>query len=162
MGSAITLRNIVGKAQYVFVVGIIPPERHFNSDAVFFRIQINRRINQRSFCAIKIFNELRKPAFIEEILRNFLRAAFVSQDNPRAGIQKSQFAKTLLESLEVKLHHGESVRGWHESYLCALFIATFTNHFKWSVRNTMGETDPVQFSIPLDFQFKRYGKSIHH
>ena len=35
MGSAVALRDVVGKAQDLFVVGIIPLHGHFNRHAVF-------------------------------------------------------------------------------------------------------------------------------
>ena len=42
MGAAVTLWDVIGEGQDIFVIGVIPPHRHFNTDIITGAFDINR------------------------------------------------------------------------------------------------------------------------
>ena len=64
MRSTIFLRNIIGKAAYIFLIAIIPLQCHFNTNAV---ISIHGKVKdviQMSFAFVNVFYKLRQTTFI--------------------------------------------------------------------------------------------------
>ena len=64
MGSAITLRNIIGETKYLFVITIVPLHGDFNADltsrgtfARFCSLHVNDTWMNRRFVAINILNK---------------------------------------------------------------------------------------------------------
>ncbi|MND34631.1 hypothetical protein D3C80_252530 [compost metagenome] len=68
MGAAIALRNVIGEAKHLFMVGIIPPHGDFNGHAVFFALDIDRCFQKRLLTLVDIFYELDDATVIVEFL----------------------------------------------------------------------------------------------
>ncbi len=76
MRAAIALRDVVGEAQHVFVIGIVPFQRDVDADAVLFRADRDRFGDQRLLVAVEIFHEGRNAAFVKQVmLQQFFRGA---------------------------------------------------------------------------------------
>ena len=88
MGTAIFLRNIVGKAAYIFLIRIIPLQRNFNSNAIFCLHGKMENIIQMVFAFVNIFHELRQTTFI--VIDMFQVNTLIFQDNTYTGIQERQ------------------------------------------------------------------------
>ncbi len=86
MGAAIALRNVVGEAKYLFVVGIIPPHGDFNGHSVFFALDIDRRFQKRLFALVDIFHELDDATVIVEFLFANIGMTAISKLDTDAGI----------------------------------------------------------------------------
>lgn len=65
MGAAVALRDVVGEAEYVLVVAVVPPHRHFDDDAVLFATDGNGLVDQRLLGAIEIDDEGFEAAVIK-------------------------------------------------------------------------------------------------
>ncbi len=64
MSTAVTLRNVVGKAVDVFLEAVVPLQGHFHADTVFFGGEIeNIRQVDRRFVLVEILNERLDAAF---------------------------------------------------------------------------------------------------
>ena len=57
MGAAVALRDVVGEAQHVLVVAVVPPQRAFDGDAVALGLDHDRLRDQRRLVAVEIFDE---------------------------------------------------------------------------------------------------------
>ena len=64
MSTAVTLRNVVGKAVDVFLETVVPLQRHFHADTVFFGGEIEDIRMDRRFVLVEILNERLDAAFV--------------------------------------------------------------------------------------------------
>ncbi len=64
MSTTVTLRNVVGKAVDVFLEAIVPLQRHFDANTVFFGGEVEDIRVDRRFVLVQIFNERLDAAFI--------------------------------------------------------------------------------------------------
>jgi hypothetical protein len=100
MGAAVALRDVVGEAQHVLVVAVVPPHRHFDADAVALGDH-DRRGMQRLLVAVEIFDEGLDAAFVVHRRASRPRA-LVGQHDGDAGIEEGQFAQAMLERREIE------------------------------------------------------------
>ena len=93
MCAAIALRNIVGIAEYVFLVGVVPLQGHLDAGAVIgFSLEVKRLV-YGGFVAVQIGHKSVQPALVVIGLR-FVRA-LIAQNDFYARVQKSQFTQAL-------------------------------------------------------------------
>ncbi len=86
MRTAVTLRNVVGKAVDVFLEAIVPLQRNFNTDTVFFSGEIEDiRVNRR-FVFVEVLNKRLDAAFVVEVV--FFAVTLVFQANRNAGVEE--------------------------------------------------------------------------
>ncbi len=84
MGTTIFLRNIIGKAAYIFLIRIIPLQRHFNTYSIFSLSGEMENFIQVIFTFIDIFNKFGQTTFIVKYM--FKVNAFIAQNNTDTGI----------------------------------------------------------------------------
>ena len=92
MGAAVALGNVVGKAEHVFMVAVVPPQRDLDRDAVLFATDGDRLVHQRLLGAVQITDEGFKPAVIQQLFLLDIGMALVGEQDTHAGIQERQFA----------------------------------------------------------------------
>ncbi len=102
MGAAVALRDVVGEAEHVFVIGIVPFQRDVDADAVAFRTDRDRIGQQRLLVAVEIFDEGRDPAFVKQIVLDHFVVALVAQQDTHARIEECEFAVAMLQLLEIE------------------------------------------------------------
>ena len=68
MRHAVALRNVVGKAQHVLVVAVVPRHRDFDADAVLFGAHHDRLGDHRLLVAVEIADELLDAALVAHLL----------------------------------------------------------------------------------------------
>ena len=66
MGTAVSLRNIIGKAEYIFLVGIVPLHGHFHADAILVCNEMKNSLVKRGFILVQVFHERANTALIFE------------------------------------------------------------------------------------------------
>ena len=64
MGAAVALRDVVGEAQHVLMIAVVPPQRGFDADAVQFGIDHDRGGHHRLLVAVEIFDEFLDAAVV--------------------------------------------------------------------------------------------------
>ena len=64
MGAAVTLRDVVGEAQHVLVVAVVPPQRGLDADVVHLGPHHDRGRHHRLLVAVEIFDEFLDAAVI--------------------------------------------------------------------------------------------------
>jgi len=120
MGAAVALRDIVGEAEDIFIIAVVPLERDVDDDIVAVAVNGDRFGHQRRLVAVEILDEGSDPAFVEQV--DFLRLLMprVAQDDMHAAVEKGEFAVAVLEFLEVEFGDLERRRRGEEGNLRAL------------------------------------------
>ena len=67
VGAAIALRNVVGEAQDVLVITVVPPQCEFNANTVTFHVDRDRSLDERVLGAVEITHEGFDPAFVDHV-----------------------------------------------------------------------------------------------
>ena len=88
MSTAVTLWNVVGETVDVFLKTIVPLQRNFNADTVFFSGEVEDIRVDRRFIFVEVFNKRLNATFIVEMI--FFAVALVAQTNRDAGVQEGQ------------------------------------------------------------------------
>ena len=114
MRTTILLRDVVGKATYIFLIRIIPLQCDFYRNTVIsLRSSKMENIIQVSFAFVNIFNELRQTAFI---IKDMLGInAFVTQHNTHTCVQERQFTQTTRQNINIKNGLTKSLGTWPET-----------------------------------------------
>lgn len=86
MSTAVTLRNVVGKAVDIFTETIVPLQRYFDADTVFFGGEVEDIRVDRRFILVQIFNKRLDAAFVVEMI--FFAIALVAQADGNARVQE--------------------------------------------------------------------------
>lgn len=75
----------------MFSETVVPLQRHFHADTVFFGGEVEDIRVDRRFVLVQILNKRLDTAFVVEVV--FFVVAFVAQANRDAGIQERQFTQ---------------------------------------------------------------------
>ncbi len=110
MSTAIALRNVVGEAQHMLMIAVVPPHGGFDRDAVTLGPHVDRLLDQRMFGTVQIAHERFQATFVEQLLDLVLNAALVRQDDADAGVQEGQLAQPVFKRAEIELGLGEGFR----------------------------------------------------
>src|SRR5687767_12296834 len=120
MGSAIALRDVVGKAQHRLMIAVVPPKSALNGYAFTLGAHGHRFTDEGGFGAVEIADEGGYAAIVAQFDLLGLDTAAVGENDGDATIQESQLAQAMLESGEVELGHGKGFRRGKKGDLGAL------------------------------------------
>ena len=154
MGAAVALRNVVGEAQHVLVVAVVPPQRRLDADAVHLGIDHDRRGHHRLLVAVEIFDEFLDAAFVMHRLALLDRVAHVGQHDIDAGIQEGELAQAVFQRREVVFDIGEGFRRGEERHLGAALAVGVADHLERRHRVAMGEFDEMLLAVAPDPQLQ--------
>ena len=127
MRTAVALADVVGKAQHVFMIRIVPLHGDFGGDAIFFTGKHDSWM-QRDFTFIKIFHICRRAAFIIKFHHIFRLDAIIRETNAHAGIEKRQLAQTVFHGVEIEFHLRECFARWQERDARAFFARRIAHY----------------------------------
>ena len=154
MGAAVTLRDVVGEAQHVLMIAVVPPQRRLDGDAVGLRAHHDRRRHDRLLVAVEIFDELLDAAVVTHLLALLDRVTHVGENDVDAGIEEGEFAQPMLERRIVVFDILESVRGGEEGHLGAALALGLADHLQRRNRVAMGELDEMLLVVAPDAQLQ--------
>ncbi len=117
--AAVALRDVVGEAEHVLVVAVVPPHRHLDGDPVALRREHDRLRDQRRLGGVEIAHEGLEPALVVQLHLDRLGVAQVAQDDAHARVEEGELAQPVLQRLEVELDHGEGLGRGQEGDLGA-------------------------------------------
>ncbi|CCJ95496.1 hypothetical protein BN131_3169 [Cronobacter malonaticus 681] len=160
MRTAVTLRNVVGEAVDVFLETVVPLQRHFHADTVFFSREIEDiRVNRR-FVLVQVFNERFDAAFVMEVI--LLTVALIHETNRHAGVQEREFAQALRQNVIFKLSDvGEGFKAWPETNLSTGLIG-IAGHGQRRLRHAVHVSLLVDFAFAANHQFQFLGQGVNH
>ncbi len=154
MGAAVALRDVVGEAQHVLVVAVVPPQRRLDADAVQLGAHHDRRGHDRLLVAVEIFDELLDAAVIMHLLALLDRVAHVGQHDVDAGIEEGELAQAVLQRREIIFDVLEGLGGGEERHLGAALAIGLADHLQRRDRVAMGEFDEMLLAVAPDPQLQ--------
>ena len=101
MGSAIALGDVVGEAQYVFVITVIPLQRDIDADALLLGGNGDRLSHQWLLVPVEIFHKGRDAAVVIQIVLVDFLMPLVAQQDAHTGVQECKFAIAMLQLVEI-------------------------------------------------------------
>ena len=160
VSTAVTLRNVVGKAVDVFLEAVVPLQGHFHADTVFFGGEIENIRVDRRFVLVEILNERLDAAFVVEMV--FFAIALIAQADRDAGVQERQLAQAFRQDVIFKFGDiGEGFQAWPETHHGAGFVG-FASHGQRCLRHTVFVHLLVNFVIALDNQLQLLRQGVNH
>ena len=162
MGAAVALGNVVGEAQHVFVVAVVPPQGCFHANAVHVGIDHDRRRHHRLLVAVEVFDEFLDASVITHLLALLDRMAQIRQHDIDAGIQEGELTQAMLKRCEIVFDVGEGLLGGQERHLGAAFAIGVADDFQRRHRVAMGEFDEMLLAVAPDPQLQLAGQCVDH
>ncbi len=162
MGTAIALRDGVGEAQHGLVVGIVPPQRAFDRDAVALGLDHHRRRDERGLVAVEILDEGLDAALVEQLFALLDRVPLVGQHDPHARIKEGELAQAMFERLVVELDHGEGFLRRQEGHLGAAFVLRGASRGQRRERVAVAELHGVLLAVAPDREFEPGRERVHN
>ena len=162
MGAAVTLRDVVGEAQHVLMIAVVPPQRRLDADVVQFRPHHDRGGNDRLLVAIEIFDEFLDAAGILHHFALFDRVTHVGQHDIDAGIQEGELAQAMLQRREIVFNVGEGLGTRQERHLGAALAVGVADDDERGDRIAMGEFDVVLLAVAPDPKLQLAGQRVDH
>ena len=153
MGSAVLLRNVVGKAERRFVVAVVPLKRRLDDDAVLLSGDGDGRID-RLLRPIQIPDKGPQASLIVQLDGFGLHMPGVGQRQRYARIQEGQFPQAMLQSREIELRPAEHILRRQKGYLAAGHFAGIANHFERLFDLSVLERDDVLVAVPPDAELE--------
>ena len=160
MGAAIALRDVVGEGQYVLVVAVVPPHRHFDADVVALSGDEDWLWHDRGLVTVEIFNKFLNAAVVVKLGPQRLNGAFVGQDDPHTGVQEGQFPQALFQRLKDIFAVRERVGRGHEADFGAGAVGV-AQHFEVLGRETALKPCDMLFPLAPDAQFQPVRQRVH-
>ncbi len=108
--AAVALGDVVGEAQRVLVIAVVPLHREFDRDSVLLGHHRHGRAVQRLFGAVEVFDERFDAAFVVQVDGFGIGVARVTEVEEDTRIEEREFAQAMLE------------RGVVEEGLCEGFL----------------------------------------
>jgi hypothetical protein len=160
MRAAVALRNVVGEAQHVLVIAVVPPHCDFDGDAVLLAADRHRLLHERLLRPVEIGDEGLETAVIHHFFPTDVRMALVGQHDAHAGIQEGEFAQSMLERAELELDVREGLFARREGDLGSGLAAGVARHLERPVRYAVGEAHFVDLAGPADLELQRHGEGV--
>ena len=160
MRAAVALRNVVGEAEHVLVVAVVPPQGGLDGDARLRLLDHDRLVDERMFGAVEETHEGAQAAFIFHFLDLRLDAAMVRQHDPHARIEERQLAQAVLQRRIIELDHGEGRRARHESDARAGLADCFAHDLERLHRHAVGEAHEMLLAGAPDGEIELGGECV--
>ena len=162
MGAAVALRDVVGEAEDVLVIGVVPLHRDLDRDAVALGEDDDRLRDERMLGAVEELDEGLEAALIHQRLGLRLDAAPVGEHDLDAGIEEGELAQAMLERGVIELGHREGSGRGQERDLGAVAAVPVAGDFQRRVGHAVGEAHLVDLAVPPDAELQPLRQGIDH
>ena len=154
MGSAVPLRDVVGEAEDVLVIAVVPPECDLDGDAILLADDRDRLADKRLLGAVQIGDESFETAVIQHLFLLDLRVAPVGEENAHTGIQEGQFAQAMLQRRIDEFDIGEGFGARQEGDFRTRSALVIPGHRQRRISDAMGERHFVDLPATADLQLQ--------
>ncbi len=159
MGAAILLRDVVGKAEHPFLVGIVPLQRRFDADAVLLRIDVDDGLVQRCLVLVEVLDEGADAAVV--LVHILAGGGFLAQHDAHAGIEEGQLAQAARQDVVVEFGLGEDlVAGIEAHHGAALAGLALLRQRRLGLAHAVFLV--VVAAVAVDVEQQQLGQRIHH
>jgi hypothetical protein len=108
--AAVALRDVVGEAEDVLVVAVVPPEREVELHALAAAPDYDRLLDQRVLGLVEMAHEGLDAPLVAHHLLERLGPTVVLQPDGDARVQEGQLAQPVLQRLQVELDELEGAQ----------------------------------------------------
>ena len=162
MGSAVALRDVVGEAQDVLVIAVVPLQRRLDDDVVALAGNGDGIAVPSSLVPVEVLDERLDAALVGELRALRLHAPRILENDPDAGVQEREFPQPVFETRVVKLDVRERpVRG-NEGDLRSRAVPGVADDGQPGLRLPVGESNEVFLAVSPDAHLQRRGQRVHH
>ena len=162
MRATVALRDVVGEAERVLVIAVVPPHGDLDDDVVALGLDGDRSRDERVLGPIEVANEGFEAALIHQLLSLRLDAAPVGEDDLHAGIEEGEFAQTVLERGVVEVGLRERRRRRQEGDLRAIARRPVSDHLQRRVGDAVGEGHLVNLAVAPDAELQLARQGVDH
>ncbi len=160
MRAAVALRDVVGEAEHVLVVAVVPPQRGLDGNFLLLLRHDDRLLDQRVLGAIEVAHESAQAPLVTHLLELRLDAAIVRQQDAHARIQERKLAQAMLERRIVELDHGEGLAARHEGDARAGLGGRVADRLERRLRHPVGEAHEMLLAVAPDGEIELGGERI--
>ncbi len=165
VGAAVLLRDVVGEAEFVGVIAVVPLQRRLDGDAVAFADDVDHVRDDAGARAVEVSNVGLDPAFVEQRLLERLGTAQILEHDAHAGIQERKLAQAMLDRLPVVLGHGEGFRRRQEAHGgaalgLAVDLRRRADELERRFRVAMDEAHGVLFAVAPDGELEPFRERV--
>ena len=159
MGTAVALGNIVGEAENILLVGVIPLHGHFHGDAVFpVELEVEHLI-ERGLAPVEVGDEGTQTTFV---LKDVLVAgALVLQVDSHAGVQEAQLAQPLRQDVVVEFDIGEGL-GRRPEVNRGAGAVRGAHRIQRLFRHAVAVTLLIHVAVATDGQLQGFGQGVDY
>ena len=157
MGAAITLRNMVGKAENVLVIAVVPLQGSLNHDPVALAVDQGRRAVQSLLVAVEIFDEGLDAALVMHIDLLRHHSALIGERDGNLGIEEGEFAQAVLQLLEVEHGVAEGDVGGQEGYLASGLLARLAGYGERRLGLAVAEGHGMDLAVAANGELETSG-----
>ena len=154
MGTAIPLRNVIGKTKHLFTIAIIPLHGNFHGNIVLCSHGVKNIRMKHRFGTVDIFDKIPNAADKSEFF--ILAGALIDQVDFYAIVEKRKFAQALGKNIIVVFDIAKNFLTGQKVHFRAVALA-FSGCFQWFYRNSHAKFHLVNFSIAANGQFQPFG-----
>jgi len=169
MGAAVALRDIVGEAENILVIAVVPLQCDVDDDIVAVAVNGDRLWHQRRLVTVEILNKGSDSAFVKQVDFLYLFMPCVAQYDVHATVQEGELAVTVLQLFKIKFGNFKRGRRRKKSDSCALFYAGcivrrrgVPDDFQRAHGIPEFEAHIMLFAVAPDVEFQPFGQSVDH
>ncbi len=157
--AAVLLRDVVGEADDVFLVGVVPLHRHVDADAVLLALRAEHVRVQHGLGAVHVLDEALDAAGEGEVL--LLAGALVDQHDAHAVVEEGQLPQAARQDVVVVVDGAEDLARGEEVHFGAALLAD-AGDAQWRGRRAVGELHLMHLAVAPDGQPQPAGERVHH
>jgi hypothetical protein len=150
MRASVALRNVVGEAQHVLMIAVVPPQGAINRDAVLLAVNHDRTRQHSLLGAVEIAHEGGDAALIVQFDIARFDAALVGKQNAYTGIEEGQLTQTMFKRGEIEFGLGEGAGRGQEGHFGAAAARCFSDDAERRIGIAMRETHEMLLAIAED------------
>jgi hypothetical protein len=159
VGAAVLLWNVVGKAEHLFLVGVVPLHGDLHRDAVLLTDGVEDVGVKDDLGTIDVFDETLYAACVGKIL--LLAVTLIDQPDLHAIVEKGQFAQALSQDVVVVFDVAEGGNRGEKVHFCAAFLGG-ADGLEWLDGDAIAKFHRVLLAIPADGQAQPLRERVHH
>ena len=161
MGSTVTLGDIVGKAQNVLVIAIVPLQRCLDDDVVALAENGDGIAMLSGLVPVEVLDERFDTTVIRKFRALQFHAPCVFEKDMNPGIQEREFPQPVFEACEIELDVRERLGRGNKGDFGPSAVLRIADNGQSSFRFPVGEPHEVFLAVPPNAHLQRLGQRIY-
>ena len=160
MGAAIALRDVVGEAEDVFVIAVVPLQRDLDADTVTLARNRDGISKKRGLRAVEPLHERADAAFVEQFMLHLFLVPGIDQEQPHARVEEGEFAVAMLELRKVEFGDLEGRGAGEEGDARPLLAVGRADNLERRLGIAVAEAHIMLFAVAPDVEIEPFGERV--